>query len=226
MASQKREKNTTGQNRRQMVVANREGVVMIPRALGWAPSRLRATLRFNSFTVIKNVGFQYSNIRYTPTFAYDVDPLIGSTAMPGFTEWSAIYRQYRTISSKIDVHFSSLETFPTEAIVCPLNYDPTANVNPGVFIYANLLSRKKSLGPLTGNGVGTISHEMTTEHIGGTKWLGVADDYSAATSGGSPTNNWFWFIGTFGTSNGVSGVAASVDVDITLEFYEVTSPAA
>jgi len=208
-----------------MVVASREGVVMIPRELGWAPSRLRATLRFNTFTVVNNATHQWANVRYNPAFAYDVDPLIGSTAAPGFTEWAAIYRFYRVIGSKINVAFSNLETFPVEAIICPLNYDPTANVSPGVFIYASLLSKKTALGPLTGNGVATLTHSMTTEHIGGTKWLGVNDDYCAPTTGGAPNKSWFWFVGTFGTSNGVNGVACSIDVDMTIEFFEVTSPA-
>jgi hypothetical protein len=107
-----------------------------------------------------------------------------------------------------------------------VNFDPTANANPNQAYYSSLLSKKTVLGPLTGNGITTIKSEFSTEEISGQKWLAVADNYSAPTSGASaPANNWYWFIGSNSFNNNVSGVGVSVDLDIVVEFYEIATPA-
>jgi hypothetical protein len=113
-----------------------------------------------------------------------------------------------------------------EVAVVPVNFDPTANVNPNAAYYSSLLARKRNLGPLTGNGTGTVICQCTTESIGGVKWLGVIDAYCGTTSGSiAPTNNWYFFVGAFGTSNQVSGCSVAISLDVTIDFFEVGTPA-
>jgi len=202
-------------------------IVRIPRSLGWAAERYRCNLRFHAYSTLLHAGgFAFTNVRFTPTFAYDVDPTVGSTAMPGFTELSAMYRYYRVNAAKIKAKFSNLEAFPVEVYLCPVNVDPTANytlAQAQVYL-SQRLSKSTVLGPLTGNGIGTLTDSQTTAAFGGASNLEVTDNYSALTSGVSPLNNWFWTVGLVGHANAVSGCDFRVEIDIDLEFYEVTSP--
>jgi len=200
--------------------------VVIPRSLGWAPRRVLVTLRYSVFLVINHAGFQYANLRFNPTYAYDVDPTLGSTAMPGFTEWGSIYRYYRCRSSTCHVTFANAETFNMLTYVCPVNYDPTANVTPIVFLTSSLLCKKKTIGPLTGNGICTLTKSYSTAAFAGVQDHQVLDGYCAPFSGSAPpSNSWFWAVGIFGTANLVNGVAADIDIISEYECFELASPA-
>jgi hypothetical protein len=110
--------------------------------------------------------------------------------------------------------------------ICPTNSDPGANATPVVLFMSSTLARKKTIGPLTGNGVATIVHQISTSDIGGVRDLQIFDSYVGAVAGGAPAQNWYWFVGIFGTSNFVNGVAVDLNVDIELEFFELQQPAA
>jgi hypothetical protein len=183
------------------------------------------TTRYSVSKTLNNAGVQVANFRYQPSFCYDVDPLLGSTAMPGFTEWAAIYRYYRLRSSRISVMFANNEAFNVLVYVCPLNYDPTANISPNVFLLSSMLCQKTIIGPLTGMNTHTITHAASTDVIGGVRDLGILDGYCAATTGGSPANNWYWAVGLNSFSNLVNGISLTVDMECEIEFFELTSPA-
>lgn len=201
-------------------------VVVIPRGLGWAPRRVRMTTKYSVSKTLNNAGVQLANYRYNPTFCFDVDPLLGSTAMPGFTEWGAIYRFYRLRSSRISVMFANNETFNVLVYICPLNYDPTANISPNVFLLSSTLCKKSIIGPLTGMNTHTLTDACSTNSIGGVRDLGILDGYCAQTSGGAPANSWFWAVGINSFSNLSNGVSLIVDLECEIEFFELTSPAA
>lgn len=201
-------------------------MTVIPRGLGWAARRLRVTLRYSQFVTISNPGSVQCNRRLNPTYCYDVDPLLGSTSMPGFNEYANIYRFYRLRSSSLTCNFSNVETFPVMVYITPINYDPGANATPTEFLTGSMLCRKKVLGPLTGEGTGTVSSSISTNVLTGIKDVQVADSYTAPTSGAStPANSWYWAFGSIGTAVGVSGVAVNFNLECTIEFFELTNPA-
>lgn len=199
--------------------------LVIPASLGWAPRRLRVTLRYSVFKQLVNAGFQYANVRYTPTYCYDVDPLLGSTAMPGFTEYGAIYRFYRLRKSSIKVDFSNTEGSAMMCFVTPVNYDPGSNANPQGFMTSSLLCKKFLIGNTNGNGIGSIKHGVSTDVIAGVRDVQVADSYSAPCSGSSsPANNWYWAVGVYSSANMVTGVYIVVDINCEIEFFELANP--
>jgi hypothetical protein len=207
---------------------NFQEVVVIPRSLGWAPRRVRASLLYHAFGVVNNAGITHANVRYTPTFAYDIDPLLASTAMPGFTEWGAIYRFYRTFSSEIKVTFSNKEAFPITSCICPVNFDPTANTANFANYFSSRLAKTAAAGPLTGNGVNKLSNMFTTADIGGVASVQTLDSYCAQTSGAAaPGNNWYWFVGILTDGSLlVNGVFFDVALTVDVEFFELQSPSA
>jgi hypothetical protein len=223
-------KKSTGMTRGQSFIdkSNFQEVVVIPRSLGWAPRRVRASLLYHAFGVVNNVGIAHANVRYTPTYAYDIDPLLASTAMPGFTEWGAIYRFYRTHSSSIRVTFSNKEAFPITSCICPVNFDPTANTASFANYFSSRLSKTAAAGPLTGNGVNVLQNSFTTADIGGVASIQTLDSYCAQTSGAAaPGNNWYWFVGILTDGSLlVNGVFFDVALTVDVEFFELQSPSA
>jgi hypothetical protein len=203
--------------------------IMIPRALGFAAPRYRCWLRYSTLTQMNNAGFTTTNLRFNPTYAYDINPTIGSTAAPGFNELAGMYRYYRVRASRIKVNFANNEAFNGLVAVLPVNFDPTQNHS--VAITTSYLSqpvcRTKPVGPLTGQSRATITHEASTSQFGGAADYDIADDYSASTTGTAPINSWFWdVIFTPGTSTLVSGIFVHVNIDIDIEFFEIGAPAA
>jgi len=195
----------------------------IPKRFGFAAPRLRVNLLFQKQVVVNNVGFTYTNVRFTPTNAYDVDPTLGSTSMAGYSEYANLYRFYRVHSSKILVEFVNQESFGLMAFVSPFNVDPGANNSAASNIaLSNPRTKQLTLGPATGSSIGRITRSMTTSMIGGVNSQSIFDNYSAGVGSG-PGNNWYWVVGMFSPSALVNGVFASVRIEIDVEFFEYAS---
>jgi len=190
------------------------------------PPRITTWLRFQKDIDMNNAGVAFANVRFEPTFCYDVDPVVGSTAMPGFAEYAGLYRFYRCIFSRLTVHFSSADANPITVYICPMNFDPTANsVN-----YQNYLSNPNSkigiLGLAQGNGKVSLHHHAGTDKFAGSRWVGDSDSYCALSAGAAaPANNWFWVVGGHNLSNFTNGVFCSIVLDIEICFFEQTTPA-
>jgi len=160
--------------------------------------------------------------RYTPSAAYDVDPLVGSTAMPGFAEFAALYNLYRVTTSRITVEFANQSTSAIKVCVIPLNSDPGSAPSSAVvdFWMLNPYSKVKVLSPV-GSPTEAIRSSMSTEKIFGSKAV-YFDDTFAAQVTGIPNNNWFWAIGLQSpvVAAGNLLIAVNIVIDIGLEFYE------
>jgi len=187
------------------------------------PPRVLVRTRFNVEKNIVNVGVPFCNIRFNPCYCYDVDPTLGSTSMPFFSEILTIYRYYRTIKSTIRVNFVNGETFPVTCYVVPVNFDPTANSTSYQNYLSNPTSKKTLLAPTGDQNRGHISHHATTAAFAGSRWLGDEDFYSSAGST-APQNSWYWMVGILGSVNLVSGVYVSIDIDISFVAFEEASP--
>lgn len=189
------------------------------------PARLRTTLRFDKVALMNNVGSNYANIRFEPTYAYDVDPTVGSTAMPGFTELAGVYRKYRVIGFKASLKVSNAESFPLTLYAGPTNSDPGANtINYNNYL-PNKAIKKVVLSAKGGRDAASINDRVTVANFGGASNLSIEDGYSALTSTATPpNNNVFYMIGMYSSSNFVSGVWYTIDLDIELDFYELANP--
>jgi hypothetical protein len=191
------------------------------------PPRAYTRLHFWSPKTINNAAAIYANVRFIPTYAYDVDPALGSTAMPFFAELGTLYRYYRVTSSKISVHFAqvSADATATNTCVCPVNFDPGANTAASANYFSNPLSKKGILGYSTGNSTCVVSNSMKTDTFAGVKWEGVIDNYCGTTTGSLvPSNNWYWFVGTYTSPAMTNGCIAFIDLSVDICFFEETSP--
>lgn len=200
--------------------------LVVYRGLQYMPPRFQTTLRFTASNIVSNSLNTYANFRYEPTYAYDIDPSLGSTVMPGFSEFMLMYRQYRVNWFKATCRFSSREAFPTMAYLCPVNFDPSVNTAN----YQNYLSsrsaRIKPLGSLTGNGACTVSlPRVSVASFAGAR-QNQSDDGTVGSSTSAPANNIWVIIGLTGTANLTNGAYFLVTIDIDLDFMELASPSA
>jgi len=191
------------------------------------PPRMRTTLCFSANTAINNVGASTANIRYTPTFVYDIDPTLGSTSAPGFTELVGLYRFYRTDSAKVEVNFANNDAFPSAVAICPSNTDPGATGAAATVrsYFSNPLSRHRICGPLTGANTCFVRASASTAQFGGVAWTGQIDSYSA-TGSTAPSNNWYFFIGLETNGTLVNGIFVDVKITIVVDFFEYANPSA
>lgn len=219
------------QNRNRQRRATRKGnettkdLVVMPRQFGFAPPRLHTSLRYTSIGTINNVGTTAASNRYRPTNAFDVDPLLASTAMPGFAEYALLYTRYRVTSSKIMVDFMNLESFPLIVAILPVQTDPGSNHLASVTtrFLGQPVCHSKPVGAITGLSVAQLGHQTSTAKIAGVSDLNTADDYSSGVGAG-PLLNWYWDVMILSNSVLASGVFVHVTVDVQIEFFSLAQP--
>jgi len=224
MPRRRNQKRTRGRRGRPSV---KKGVVQAPvtiiRGPNFAPPRLQTHLRYTKTVLINNAGFLYANVAFIPTYAYDIDPTVGSTAAPGFTEWAGLYRYYRVLSFKFTTHLSNNEAQAVEAYICASNAGVSANTSSYAYYTAQRISKKTLLGPLTGNSIARMSIGSSVARFAGSSNLNTEDYYSASTSGTAPPNNIYVALGIFALGNLTVGVTAVIDIDFTIQFFELTT---
>lgn len=225
--SKKKNKRKVGGRKKSLNRTSNAGAQIVRVQNGfWAPARIATTLRFSKFVTLSAAAATAANVRFVPTFAYDIDPTVGSTAMAGFTEYAGMYRFYRVQASKIHCAFANVQAFNVIAYVIPSNVDPGANFNSTTAQQqlANTYCRQCILGPLTGANHQNIISRMSTAKYGGAWDEDVIDNYCGLTSGTTPTNNWYWTVGIVGTANVSTGCDVLVTLDVSIEFLELTNP--
>jgi len=76
------------------------------------PDQLLIRLRYNVQYQINHAGQPSASKSYYINGMYDVDPAVGSTAIPGFTSWTQLYGSYRVETTRFKLQLASQEAFP------------------------------------------------------------------------------------------------------------------
>lgn len=185
--------------------------------------QMRVRLSYRGFTTLTiTTLIQAISKRWTPSAAYDVDPVLGSTTVIGFSEWASLYGAYRVRSSKIVTKFSNTSTQPVVCIQLPSNVDPGATpsaATAGAFLNQPF-STNDLLGP-TGCQKVVLENEMSTEKIYGSKMVHMDDNFAALTNA-IPVNNWYWIVSCQVSTPPSSNINITVMTDIWMDvdFYD------
>ncbi len=178
------------------VSSRKNDLLTIPKSAGLIVSdRIFTKLEFWSQKIIPIAASTSAGVRYTPSSAYDIDPLVGSAAMPGFAEMAALFAQYRVTVSDIEVMLvNPLNTYGADILVGPLNVDPGASATDAFIVScaSNPYFALASCG-CVGSPPARVTASMSTEKIYGSKMVYSDDNFSSATNT-SPNNNWYWFV--------------------------------
>jgi hypothetical protein len=207
------------------VLSQQNALTRLPKSVSSImPDRLFTTLKFfgyGNLSII--VGNQAIGARYRPTAAYDIDPALGSTATPGFSELAAFYSNYRVTTSKLVLEASNQSSAQGAMIVlCPLNADPGAAPSLGTVQswieqpYAEI----KAMGT-AGSPAVHIEKTISTEKIFGSKMVYFDDAFTSLVTT-NPTNNWYWAIGAISplaVAGSTLTVNTLIEIYIGIEFF-------
>jgi len=187
------------------------------------PPKTRTVLRFWKAELHNlSTASLSSGSRLTPSNVFDVDPLVGGANVAGFAQWAGFYSSYRVLGSRCKVEAMNAGTgIPAELILVPLNQDPTAVPSTSTIIAAKQQPYVKSkMVPMGGGPATSLTCEITTEKIFGSKMVLYDDNFASLTSTG-PVNNWYWLYALYTVSaNSNNTFHVNITVDIDVEFYD------
>lgn len=182
------------------------------------PQEWVTTLRY---TAIQSFTWNavYFNHIYFSTAAYDVDPALGNTAMPGLAEMAAFYARMRPlrISYKFDV--CNNEAFP---VFTASGFTSEVLANPDVDVAGNPLWKKGVLAAKGGQDRLRMRDSATIVRIAGTKQALYDDLYTSSTITNTlqPSGTNYAYLVCESDALGTGeGVTVSVQISLTMQFY-------
>lgn len=187
------------------------------------PDRFYTTLKFYGYgNLTIPPAAQTKGARYRPTSAFDIDPILGSTATPGFSELAAFYSNYRVTSSSMRLEANNSSTASGALIVlCPLNQDPGASPTDAVVQswIEQPYAMVKAIGT-AGSPAVVISKMMSTEKIFGSKMVYFDDNFQSLVTT-NPVNNWYWGIGAIVPIPAAAAqtINCLIEINIGCEFF-------
>jgi hypothetical protein len=197
-------------------------MAMVPKQVGLiVPDRFLTRLKYWKSITISLAAANAGSVRFSPSNAFDVDPLLGSTSMSGFAEFAAFYGTYRALVSSIKVEVTNPSTTSIlDAVVVPLNLDPGATPPTNTVLHwqEQPYAVQRSVA-LLGSPLCTLNCEMSTERIYGSDMVYYDDNFAALVTT-SPTNNWWWAIGLYSLAVIPTAIPININIEVGVEFYD------
>jgi hypothetical protein len=185
------------------------------------PPEFDTNLKYLVQDVVTNVAGFGASIRFTNN-AYDVDPALASTAMPGFAEFAAFYARFRTL--KVSYKFSC---FNQEAFGLTLIHGfsnaSIASGSLGITYAGNPLFKTTCIGAQTGNSTRVCAGSASVSKIVGTVQPLYDDLYTGSTTSNTlPTaSHVHAYIGYLSANAGTAaGLAVTVEITLRVRFYK------
>lgn len=191
---------------------------------GVCPDIMRVQLAYQENRSLSGGGLAIvQDYVYRGNSAFDPN-FTGVGAQPlGFDQWSAFYKRYRVIASRIDVHFGADAAVNFVSGVVPLT--SSAGLTIAEQLTEAAFAKTKALGNDTGLNANTISSYMPTATIRGMPVDGVryAQDLSSLTST-NPVQEWFWHVFVYAQDGSLTWKSdISVKITYYIEFYDRTT---
>jgi hypothetical protein len=184
------------------------------------PPEFDTSLQYHTQLLVTNIGAFAASTKYG-TNAYDVDPAVGSTAMPGFTEFASLYARFRTLGIKYKFSVANQEAFPV-TVIHGFSNSSIASGSVTITYAGNPLMHTSVLGPLTGQCRGIYSQKATVVKITGSSQPLFDDLYTGSTTSSTlATASTKWAYAAFVSQNAFTALGVLVTVEITLDlrFY-------
>lgn len=210
--------------------SRKTGVMSEPRTNGMTmyksprtvmPSTYVTNLKYITDVVMTSVAGTQSSVRYTNN-AYDVDPTLGSTAMPGFAELAGVYARFRTLRISYKFSACNQEAFPVSVIH---GFAGTSIATTALSIqYAgNPLFSLGCLGPLTGQCRGRFSKSAALTEIVGSKQPLYDDLFTGSTTSSTITGTGLVYC-YFGVVTPAvmtaAGIFLTTEITLQVQFYK------
>lgn len=184
-----------------------------------AADKLVVRLRYPFVNNLRSLASIQVSQRWISNGPYDVDPVLGSTATPGFAEYSALYSYNRVIKSKIDLKIANYEAFPVSVYLVHSNTDPgTTGITwfdyaSGAYNQNHMLAGSNAQMPLR------ITSTITPTKLVGDKIARTEQNF-VGTSTANPVDLTYVGVGLQAQSNLTNGVWLSGHIEFTIEFFD------
>ena len=178
------------------------------------PDVMRVRLPYVQLARFSGTGI--ANQVFRGNSCFDPDQSGIGTQPLGHDQWSALYRRYRVLASKVTVQAASLDDDANLVYIVPLN--TSAFISSRETVLENEKAKTLTLGQQAGSSRGSLQYYMDTAKQRGTSKDGVKTeiDYSADV-GNNPTLQWYWHVGVLDLSSALQGV--EVDLMVKVEYF-------
>lgn len=189
------------------------------------PPEMDVVLAYQPNKSALNAAASTCGIRFYANGAYDVDPVLGSTVMPGFTTYmgtsptTGLYNYYRVIKVKYDLEFANLETFPVRAYAGFTNTDPGSTGN--LQLPANPMFKSHLLAAKGGNDTCRFRDTRTIAAIVGSGNVESEDNFRGTFSA-NPVDLCYLFAGGNSVAGAFlpNGLAIAGSIYMTIRFFD------
>lgn len=210
-------RNAKGVTKHRLV---QQGLIMYKSPRTVMPTQYNTRLKYLVYDVVTNVGGVQASVRFRNE-AYDVDPALASTAMPGFAELAAFYQRYRTLRLGYKFSAGNAEAFN---IVVLHGFAKTSIAAASLNLqYAgNPYFQTAILGPATGQNRGIFQQERSVVDIAGTEQALYDDIYTGSTTSATlaTAGTVYCYFGIIAPAAlTAAGVNLCVEVTLELQFY-------
>jgi hypothetical protein len=160
-------------------------------------------------------------VYFKPSDAFDIDPVLGSTALPGFAEFAGFYDRYRVVGAKIQVEAitDSLGAPVMLTFMASNRILSAVSITDFVHWRGNPLGKSKTL-PSRSGPVTAIERHYSTEEVYGSKEVYYESEFSGPTTG-SPVNNWYLYIVNYQfPAASATTTYVNITIEPEVEFFE------
>lgn len=203
--------------KKKMVIPRTPGRLQYP---GVCPDVMQVQLRYSRNGSLSGASPQSRVFRGNSCFDPDFTG-VGSQPL-GFDQWSAFYRRYRVLGSRIIVTSATISSEPTRIAVAPLNTSGTIT-QPTTLQESNYIKQSKATGLDTGTSSTMVSNYISTAAIRGapSDIVQYETDLSALIST-NPSQQWYWHVMNYNVNGSVSPIDTNINVDIIyyVEFFD------
>jgi len=167
----------------------------------------------------QNVPGTTGSWRYRMNSVYDPDPLLGTGALSGFTEWAAMFGKYRVEEFRYNIRIANLELFPQMVIVAPSITDLGANFSR-ITQMPEVPGGKSSLvSGMGGQDKCFFKGKINLTNFLGSRTLLLSDNYASNTNT-NPNNQLYFNVGfSTGGATSTKGLFCSTRLFYTVVLY-------
>lgn len=184
------------------------------------PDKMTVSLKYPILKLINSVASSGQSVRFYTNGVYDVDPTLGSTSTPYFSEWTAMYSYYRVLSYKLDVHVTNNETSTVNFYVVHSNTDPgTTGIN--YLQYANASYNKvTSLAANTAQHSMHVVSRLSPMRIVGDRAVRTEQNFWGSSTSNPVDSTYIGLGASINSGNLTNGVYVTGFLEFFVEFFD------
>jgi len=198
-------------------ITNNLTIVRLPKVT-ILPSNIQTKCKFVQLNVINNAGAAKASNTFYVNGLYDVDPLLASTAIPGFSEMMDLYQNYRVIGGEVKARVTNNEAFPV-GVACGFVPNPGVGSNQfAVQDFGNKWTDMRVLSAKGGQDRCTFIEKFNCENLfGSSAYSGDVGNF-LGTKTTNPGTVLQWCVGLTASPVFVSGATLFLEIEFLVEW--------